>query len=122
MPRRSRDVFLRDALLAADKIVRWTSGQTLDSYAGDDLLQSAVERQFDIFSEALRNANHLDDSVGTHVPNLREIIGQRNMLTHQYFGIEVPLVWSAVTTTLPLARDRIRRLLSEPDDQPEGHP
>ncbi len=112
MPRRSRDDYLRDALVAADKIVRWTEGQTLESYAGDELLQSAVERQFDTFSEALRNASHIDESVAKHIPNLREIMGQRNILTHQYFGIEVPLVWSAVTVTLPLARDRVRRLLS----------
>lgn len=112
MPRRSRDDYLRDALVAADKIVRGTAGQTFESYEVDDLLQSAVERQFDTFSEALRNANHLDGSVAEHVPNLREIMGQRNSLTHQYFDIEVPLIWSAVTVTLPLARDRIRRLLA----------
>ena len=112
MPRRSRDDYLRDALLAADKIVRWTDGKTLESYAEDDLLQSAIERQFDTFSEALRNANHIDESVAEHVPNLREIMGQRNILTHQYFEIEVPLIWSAVTVTLPLARVRIRHLLA----------
>lgn len=103
--------------MAADKIVRWTDGQTLESYTRDDLLQSAVERQFDTFSEALRNADHLDRSVAEHIPNLREIMGQRNILTHQYFGIEVPLIWSAVTVTLPLARDRIRRLLAGEERQ-----
>jgi len=117
MRRRSRDDHLRDALVAADKIVRWTDEQTLDSYARDDLLQSAVERRFDIFSEALRNANHIDGSVAEHIPNLREIMGQRNILTHQYFGIEVPLIWPAVTVTLPLARDRIRRLLAGEEQQ-----
>lgn len=107
--------------MAADRIVAWTSGQTLESYANDDVLQSAIERQFDIFSEALRNANHLDDSIEAHVPILRRIIGQRNILTHRYFGIETPLVWSAVTVTLPVARKQIRRLLFGSDDPPEGH-
>lgn len=117
MPRRSRDEYLGDALQAADRIIRWTAGQTLESYTSDELLQSGVERQFDIFSEALRNANEIDHSMSAHITNLREIIGQRNLLTHQYFGIDVPLVWFAVTVTLPMARDRVRRLLSGENPQ-----
>ena len=43
--------YLWDALQAADRIVRFTSGKSLAAYESDKLLRSAVERQFEIIGQ-----------------------------------------------------------------------
>lgn len=50
MPR-DREALLRDALVATDKIIRFTSNRSFDEYASSDLHVSAVERQFEILAE-----------------------------------------------------------------------
>ena len=44
---------LWDALQAADRLVRFVTGKSLEDYLADELLRSAVERQFEIIGEAL---------------------------------------------------------------------
>lgn len=39
--------YLWDARRAAERIARFTSGRTCDDYLGDEMLHSAVERQFE---------------------------------------------------------------------------
>ena len=45
--------YLWDARRAADAVARFIAGKDRDDYLGDDLLRSAVERQFEIVGEAL---------------------------------------------------------------------
>jgi uncharacterized protein with HEPN domain len=46
--------YLWDATDSADAMAEFVSGRTLDDYLGDRVLRSAVERQFEIVGEALR--------------------------------------------------------------------
>ncbi|WP_457353516.1 HepT-like ribonuclease domain-containing protein [Roseateles sp. P5_D6] len=45
--------YIWDAKEAAARALRFTAGKSLDDYVGDELLRSAVERQFLILGEAL---------------------------------------------------------------------
>ena len=48
-----------DALHAADLIVRFVDGRSFTEYQADDLVRSAVERQFEIIGEALNQSTGL---------------------------------------------------------------
>lgn len=52
--------YLWDASQAADRITRFVAGRTLDQYQTDDLLRSAVERQFEIIGESLAQLRKID--------------------------------------------------------------
>ena len=45
--------YLYDILAAAEKVQRFVAGSSEDDYLSDELLQSAVERQFEIIGEAI---------------------------------------------------------------------
>jgi uncharacterized protein with HEPN domain len=65
MTLRDREAFLWDMLQAARNIENFIDGKTLDEYESDDLLRSAVERQFLIIGEAASQAVR-------HFPDLQE--------------------------------------------------
>lgn len=110
---RDREVLLRDALFATDKIIRFTSNRSFDEYASSDLHLSAVERQFEILAEALRAAEQVDPSIRISVPELGRIIGMRNLIAHQYHLVDDSLIWSVATTLVSPLRQRLLQLLDE---------
>lgn len=69
---------LLDACEAIMAIERFIENFTLDYYLDDELIQSAVERKFEIIGEALKRALDADPSVLDVIPDLRRIVGTRN--------------------------------------------
>ncbi|WP_255727721.1 HepT-like ribonuclease domain-containing protein [Rhodohalobacter sulfatireducens] len=62
--------------------------------------QSAVIRQFEVMGEAVKKldkelTNQYSDTDWT------AIAGMRDLLIHQYFGVDLDLVWESVTEDLP---------------------
>jgi len=58
-------------------------------------------------------AARLSDEFQEKYPDIPwfKIIGMRNILVHDYFGIDIEAVWSVVENDLPVLYDQIRRLL-----------
>ena len=44
----------------------------------------------------------------------RSIIGLRNLLIHEYFGIDVHIVWNIIVKDLPKLKKKINKLLARP--------
>jgi|SRR3989344_4552603 len=84
-----------DAIIAIDK---FTFGFDLERFKNDDLVHSAVIRQFEIIGEASMNlSDKAQESI--EVP-WRDIVDMRNKLIHEYFGIDLNIVWRAITEDL----------------------
>ena len=92
---------LRDALAACRAIHTFVEGITFADYADNLLIRSAVERQFEIIGESLRQAEVADSRVAIVVSQLRQIIGMRNRLIHGYDAVDQYIVWIAVHENLP---------------------
>ncbi|HUD86486.1 MAG TPA: HepT-like ribonuclease domain-containing protein, partial [Xanthobacteraceae bacterium] len=95
---------LWDTREAANAIAMMTAGKTFADFDGDIILRSAVERQFEIAGEALRQLARLDAALAAKVPDLREIVAFRNILIHGYAVIDRARVWQAVQADLPKLR------------------
>jgi uncharacterized protein with HEPN domain len=106
--------YLFDIRRAADRIARFCEGRTFDSYRNDELLRSAVERQFEIMGEALSQlARHAPDVAGK-IQDHRKIIAFRNILIHAYATVDDRIVWGVIEGNLPALRASLAALLPEP--------
>jgi uncharacterized protein with HEPN domain len=102
---------LHDALVAARLIGQFVEGRTFASYLADVYFRSAVERQFEILSEALNVAVGLDQSLAELIPEISQIVGMRNRIAHSYDRLDDAVVWQAATQKVPDLADRLQSLL-----------
>lgn len=90
---------------ASSREGRWTK------YNADVLLHSAVERQFEIIGEALRQLGALAPDLVSSIPSYRSIVAFRNQLAHGYFAVQHDVVWAIATRDVPPLLERLRELL-----------
>ncbi|MEK6593106.1 MAG: HepT-like ribonuclease domain-containing protein [Pseudomonadota bacterium] len=103
--------YLWDASQAADRITRFITGRTLDQYQADDLLRSAVERQFEIIGESLAQLRKIDPGTAAAIPELPRIVAFRNILIHGYATVDERLVWGVIEGSLLPLRAILQQLL-----------
>src|SRR5687768_11657361 len=104
--------FLEDMREAAESIVEFTAGKTLDDYYADKLLRSGVERQFEIAGEALSQLNKVDPATAQRITEYRNIISFRNVLIHGYTAVNHSTTWDIVQNDLPILRKDVDSLLA----------
>jgi uncharacterized protein with HEPN domain len=101
---------LWDMLQAIRRIEEFTADLTYDDYLENVLIQSAVERQFEILGEAARRLS--DEFRQTHqIMNWRRIIGLRNILIHRYDEIRQQTIWTIIISELEPLRTQLELLL-----------
>ena len=107
----NEEVYLRHILEAIEKIGRYTKDLSSETFRNNDLVADGVVRELEIIGEA---SAHLDEAFRQQHADIpfAEIVGMRNRLIHEYFGVNLDLVWKTVTDNLPLLREKIRKLLS----------
>lgn len=102
---------LQDGLDACDAVLRFVRGLTLDDYLGNELVRSAVERQFEIIGEAMGRLRQADGAVAQRIPDLARVVDFRSVLIHKYAGVDDRIVWGIVEGKLPALRAAIEALL-----------
>jgi len=104
--------YLRDMLENAEKARSFVKGLAYDDFRNDDKAMYAVIRAFEIIGEAARQIP--EDVRDTH-PEIqwREIMGMRNKLTHEYFGVNTEVVWRTVKEDLPVIIPALRKMFKK---------
>jgi uncharacterized protein with HEPN domain len=102
---------LEDILEAAGQI-RERLPSTGEEFAGSRLLQVWVVHHLQVIGEA---ANSLSPGLVAAHPEIpwRRLIAMRNILVHQYFGVDLVTVWDTVTEDLPPLEQAVRAILAE---------
>ena len=103
---------LEDVRIAGERILVFTCDRSVDDYKTDEMLRSAVERQFEVIGEALNRLRRLDGKLASQTPECDQIIAFRNVLIHGYDLIDHTIVWSVVQTKLRPLIDQVRLLLA----------
>jgi len=98
--RRAHKDYLSDMLENAEKALDFVGRMEYEEFLGDEKTSYAVVRALEIIGEA---AGRVPDEVRSSIQELqwREIPAMRNKLTHEYFGINMKVVWRTVREDLP---------------------
>ena len=102
-----------DAAQACDAVASFLAGRNASDLHSDAMLRSAVERQFEILGEALKQAESYEPGLAETIPDLRRIVGLRNRLIHGYDVVDQDLLWATAQEKLKPLGLVLRQLLSE---------
>ena len=103
-------VYLRHMLDAINWIESYASGSSDDQFRQDHLVQDGVIRQISVLGEAARQTSNDFQASHTNV-EWSKIIGMRNVLIHDYLGVDVDEVWRTVQHDLPMLKEQLALLL-----------
>ena len=101
-------VYLLHALEAIDAILGYTSDGR-DAFFADRKTQDAVIRNIEIIGQAVKGVSDDTRALEPGVP-WRQIAGMRDKLIHEYFGVDLNLVWDVVERDLPEVRPALEAL------------
>lgn len=108
--------YLFDIWEACELLQRFTEGRTLREYKTDPYLRSAVERQFEIIGEALRQMLTVHSDLASFISDSKRIIAFRNRLIHGYADISPEVVWGVLESNLPRLKKEIEQILTPEQD------
>lgn len=100
MPSRKWDLRIKDILSSIERIITYTEGMNFDEFREDTKTVDAVVRNFEIIGEAAARVPEEIVAVHPEIP-WREMRDMRNVLAHEYFGIDEKIIWDTIQYDLP---------------------
>jgi uncharacterized protein with HEPN domain len=99
MSKRDTLLLIEDMLQSSLKIKKYTAGLNFESFSEDEKTIDAVVRNFEVIGEA---ANRIDENYRISNPQIEwvRIRGFRNRIVHEYFGIDLSIVWEIIQSYL----------------------
>ena len=109
MPKRDADLLLEDIETAMARIERYVAGLERYQFLKDEKTVDAVVRNLEIIGEAVRWLPA--DFKETHgsIP-WQKVAGLRNRIVHDYFGLDLEIIWQVLQTSLPEFKEDLARL------------
>lgn len=104
-------VYLRHMLAAIEKIDLYLTGVDYEVFAANDMMIDAVVRELEIVGEAVRNLSTAFIEKYPDIP-WRRVKAMRNVLIHQYFGVDLKVVWDTCRSNLPQLKSFVQSRLA----------
>ncbi len=104
-------VYLAHVRDAIDRILDYTSAGEKE-FLQDAKTQDAVVRNLEVLGEAVKNVSAELRQSHESIP-WRRLAGMRDKLIHEYFGVNLEIIWQVVARDLPELRSQIDHVLDQ---------
>jgi uncharacterized protein with HEPN domain len=111
MSKRPEIEFLLDISESARRIISYTEGMKYDDFLVDLKTQDSVIRNIEIIGEAVKNLSTELRATYDQVA-WKSMAGMRDRLIHDYFGINIDIVWGVATENIPVLLHQLDDILS----------
>mgnify|MGYP000011033848 FL=1 len=109
---RNYQIYLEDILISMERIIEYIGDKDFEEFKDNNMVVDAVVRNFEIIGEA---TNNLPDEFKDRHPEIpwRKMYGLRNVVSHEYFGIDYEMIWEITKKNLPENIKEIKRIIDE---------
>jgi uncharacterized protein with HEPN domain len=114
--KRDSRLYLDDILDAVEKIENYVEGLTFEQFSEDSKTVDAIVRNFEIIGEATKRIPSETKDKYPQIP-WKMMAGTRDKLIHEYFGVNMQVLWKAVKEDIPPLKRSIKQLLQKIDKE-----
>ena len=109
-------VYLRHMLDSIQRLEEYAARVTRDQFDQDPLIQDAFVRQITVLGEA---AGKISKGFAASHPSIPwpDITGIRHKLVHDYFTVDIDVVWDTATVSAPVLRPLVEAVLESEEDR-----
>jgi len=107
---------VEDILESLDKIENYLGQMSFEDFAKAGMTVDAVARNLEVVGEASR---HIPEELRDQYRqiNWKNIIGLRNRIVHEYFGVDLHIVWQIVKNELLPLKNSLKEILEQEKDR-----
>jgi uncharacterized protein with HEPN domain len=114
--KRDLRLYLDDILDAIEKIGNYVEGLSFEEFSADSKTVDAIVRNFEIIGEATKRIPLETKEKYPQIP-WKMMAGTRDKLIHEYFGVNLQVLWKAVKEDLPPVKRSVKPLLEKMDKE-----
>ena len=97
---------------AIKEIDSYTANISFEDFKSNSMMIYASAKQLEIIGEAASKITKHFQKLYSEI-EWREIIGLRNLLVHEYFGIDEEIIWGIIDKDLPELRIKVKKILEQ---------
>ena len=114
MRKKWQKLYLSDILSSMMKIRTYIFGLSQEEFSKNGLIIDAVIRNLEIIGEA---SNRLSSEFRVSQPHVpwSKMTGLRNLIIHEYFGVDSAIIWTIITRDLPETLSAIESIVASSD-------
>lgn len=103
---------LQHIIEAISEIESYTQNVKLEEFLANSMMRFASVKQVEIIGEA---ASIITKETKNRFSDVEwsKIVGMRNVLVHEYFGIDAELVWQVIIEDIPILKSKIQQVINQ---------
>ncbi len=96
---------------AIEQLIKLSENKSFEDFKSEIAFQLASIKLLEIIGEA---SNHISKSTQDNFPDIpwKQLIGLRNILVHEYFGVDLYTIWDIIQTSIQPLQLQFKMLLN----------